>query len=151
MLTPFYTNRKAKFVKVCLQSTDFHFPDVNTQLDDIQGLAAIAAGQRRTQKASLTTSTNSQGLNDSGDGLGTGSSTSPVPIGRSVSTNSSSPSNIGNYGGTLPLQSGDIYMTRHSNLSAAHVVFHLVSDEKSSDQWLPPVSPPPSSWDSRTA
>ncbi|KAL5502575.1 hypothetical protein EMCRGX_G009373 [Ephydatia muelleri] len=129
--TSSYMTQSEEFVKVCLQSTDFHFPDVNTQLDDIQGLAAIAAGQRRTQKASLTTSTNSQGLNDSGDGLGTGSSTSPVPIGRSVSTNSSSPSNIGNYGGTLPLQSGDIYMTRHSNLSAAHVVFHLVSDEKS--------------------
>lgn len=27
------------------------------------------------------------------------------------------------------LQSGDVYITRHSNLSQVHVVFHIVSDD----------------------
>ena len=30
---------------------------------------------------------------------------------------------------SLKMQSGDFYMTRHSNLSEVHTVFHLVTDD----------------------
>ncbi|XP_045780598.1 protein C12orf4 homolog [Maniola jurtina] len=35
------------------------------------------------------------------------------------------------YRGAVRLQAGDVFVTRHSNLAEAHVVFHLVADDES--------------------
>jgi len=68
-----YSGLKKEFALLCEQSTDFHFPCLEDQLDVV-----------RKQMESAGEST---------------------------------------------LRTGDFYITKHSNLSDVHVVFHLVSDE----------------------
>lgn len=70
-----------EFAERCLQSTDFHFPNIEEQFNIIK---------LRANKLL---------------------SSSKLPI------------------ETPTLRSGDFYITRHSNLSQVHVVFHLVTDE----------------------
>ncbi|XP_063446108.1 protein C12orf4 homolog isoform X1 [Mytilus trossulus] len=82
---------KQDFSRVCEQSTDFHFPDLQQQLTSIEQQLPL----RDTSK-------------------GNKSSKESKDIG---------------------LQTGDFYITKHSNLSEVHVVFHLVTDNsiRSSD------------------
>lgn len=73
------------FQKVCRMSTDFHFANIDEQLDKIsftlqKHLKSDIAHRGRNLHSEL-------------------------------------------------LQMGDFYMTKHSNLSQVHVVFHIVSDE----------------------
>ncbi|XP_015791258.1 protein C12orf4 homolog [Tetranychus urticae] len=75
-----YTGIKKEFSEKCLQSTDFHFPDIEEQLSTIR----LKASKFDANKKSIELS---------------------------------------------PLKPGDFYITRHSNLSQVHVVFHLVIDE----------------------
>ncbi|XP_064478550.1 protein C12orf4 homolog [Ornithodoros turicata] len=106
-----YVGIKRQFAAICHQSTELHFPDVDQQLENIRNKAREAAEIRA---ASL---------------LGSESSSSQSSRRSSFSghdhTNSSSPT----------LQAGDFYVTHHSNLSEAHVVFHMVEDDtlRSSD------------------
>lgn len=72
-----------EFQETCRRSTEFHFANVDDQLDRIGQTA---------QKYFKT-------------------------------------ENCGRNSHSELLQTGDFYMTRHSNLSQAHVIFHMVSDE----------------------
>jgi len=72
-----YTGIKRDFAEICERSTDFHFPSLDDQLEEIR--------QNLTSKPGST------------------------PSGS--------------------LQPGTFYVTKHSNLSQVHVVFHLCSDE----------------------
>lgn len=73
------------FQEICRQSTDFHFPNIDDQLDK------ISVTIQKYLKS------------------------------RSGASSRSAHSEL--------LQMGDFYMTKHSNLSQAHVIFHMVSDE----------------------
>ena len=70
------------FAKICSKSTEFHFPDLEIQLEECR---------KSVQK-----------LNRVSNDKKTGS---------------------------VSLQTGDFYLTKHSNLSEVHVVFHLVCDD----------------------
>ena len=74
------------FAKICSKSTEFHFPDLETQLEE-----------KRQMVEQLKC--------DSCDKKPKSSS------------------------GSSSLQTGDFYMTKHSNLSQIHVAFHLVCDD----------------------
>lgn len=74
------------FQEICRKSTDFHFTNIDDQLDNI----------------SVTLQKHLKHHNDENDTRNTHSEL---------------------------LQMGDFYMTKHSNLSQAHVIFHMVSDE----------------------
>lgn len=87
-----YSGLKKKFYRVCEQSTDFHFPGLQQQLNTIeQQLPLVNLTVKKGDKF--------KERKDSG------------------------------------LQTGDFYITKHSNLSDIHVVFHLVTDDsiRSSD------------------
>lgn len=81
-----YTGLKKEFSRVCEQSTDFHFPDLQQQLTTIE------------QQLPVVRETSSK-RDNSKESKGSG------------------------------LQTGDFYITKHSNLSDVHLVFHLVTDD----------------------
>ncbi|XP_072172139.1 FERRY endosomal RAB5 effector complex subunit 3-like [Diadema setosum] len=101
-----YTGIKRDFATVCQQSTDFHFPDLETQLRVIhQG--ALKVNARRKEQRKLD-----------GD------------MSSSSSSDGSRPTSLHEDGElTTNLKTGDFYVTRHSNLAQCHVIFHLVSDD----------------------
>eukprot|EP00039_Didymoeca_costata_P033065 m.40559 g.40559 ORF g.40559 m.40559 type:complete len:523 (-) comp9678_c0_seq2:126-1694(-) len=73
------TGIKAKFTRVCEESTDFHFPSIEDQMETLKREADLDSSK---------------------------------------------------------LNNGDFYITRHSNLSECHVVFHLVGEtEAASDSF----------------
>lgn len=72
------------FQEICRKSTDFHFPNIDDQLDKI-------------------------------------STTLQKHLKEHTSDGRNAHSEL--------LQMGDFYMTKHSNLSQVHVVFHIVSEE----------------------
>jgi len=78
--------------------TEFHFPSMSQQVDSVRGELARAATQR------LELRRRKEGLEGEGD---TGHKEGELLTG---------------------LQTGDFYLTRHSNLCETHVVFHLVVD-----------------------
>ncbi len=77
-----------EFANICSISTEFHFPDLELQMEE---------SRRRAER---------------------------IKMNKTNSKNSS-----------ISLQTGDFYITKHSNLSEVHIVFHLVSDDslRSSD------------------
>ncbi|XP_054155101.1 protein C12orf4 homolog [Oppia nitens] len=77
-----YSGIKLEFDKICSKSTEFHFPDLETQMQESK--------QRAEQMIA-----NTPNKRNSSHGL----------------------------------QVGDFYVTKHSNLSEIHVVFHLVCDD----------------------
>ena len=77
-----YLKKYSDFAKICSKSTEFHFPDLETQLDDSRKFVEKANRASNEPKS-----------------------------------------------GSVSLQTGDFYVTKHSNLSEAHVVFHLVCDD----------------------
>lgn len=100
-----YTGIKREFAAVCQLSTEFHFQDIEQQLEVVREQARRAVDWRSANLSQADSS--SQGSS----GKSTGS-----PSDHHVS---SSPT----------LKTGDFYITRHSNLSDVHVVFHLVTDD----------------------
>lgn len=88
-----YSGLKKEFSRVCEQSTDFHFPDLQQQLTTIE---------------------------------------QQLPVVKDMSSKKDNSSKDSKDGG---LQTGDFYITKHSNLSEVHIVFHLVTDDsiRSSD------------------
>lgn len=102
-----YVGIKREFAAICHESTELHFPDLDEQLETIRTKAREASEVRAA--ASLSGS----------DGSSSHSSRRSSFSGQDTSGSGPSPT----------LQTGDFYVTRHSNLSEAHVVFHVVSDD----------------------
>lgn len=96
-----YSGIKRDFATVAKECTDFHFPCLEEQLDDVQQLVLYA----RVQRSSKQKDQNEIPRNGNEDKS------------KNVERN---PSNL------LP---GEFYISRHSNLSEVHAVFHLCVDD----------------------
>ncbi|XP_053380713.1 protein C12orf4 homolog [Mercenaria mercenaria] len=97
-----YTGLKKEFAKVCERSTDFHFPNLEKQFTKIEEELKHAGETRKKS----------------------------VEDGDKVSLKSSGSSSSGdNQEKSAKLFTGDFYITKHSNLSEVHTVFHLVTDD----------------------
>lgn len=99
-----YTGLKKEFAKVCERSTDFHFPNLEQQFTKIEEQLKLAADSRKK-------------ITEDGDKVSLKSS------------GSSSSADTGSQEKSAKLFTGDFYITKHSNLSEVHVVFHLVTDD----------------------
>ncbi|KAJ7329074.1 hypothetical protein JRQ81_015248 [Phrynocephalus forsythii] len=98
-----YSGIKRDFATVCQECTDFHFPEIQEQLEVVQQVVLYARAQHSSKSKRLTEAGNKN----------TGSDDKS----KNVDQN---PANI------LP---GEFYITRHSNLSEIHVTFHLCVDD----------------------
>ncbi|XP_012814319.1 protein C12orf4 homolog isoform X2 [Xenopus tropicalis] len=95
-----YSGIKRDFATVCQECTDFQFPQLQEQLEIVQQVLLYARAQRDQMSKPQHDSTNgNEGRADK------------------VKSNQSN---------LLP---GEFYVTRHSNLSEMHVVFHLCVDD----------------------
>ncbi|KAM4747429.1 ferry endosomal RAB5 effector complex subunit 3 isoform 2-T3 [Rhinophrynus dorsalis] len=98
-----YSGIKRDFATVCQECTDFHFPQLQEQLEVVQQVVLYARAQRNQKAKHQPESINgNEGRSDK------------------VKTTERNHSNL------LP---GEFYVTRHSNLSEIHVVFHLCVDD----------------------
>ncbi|OWF51817.1 protein C12orf4-like [Mizuhopecten yessoensis] len=100
-----YTGIKRDFAKVCEQSTDFHFPSLDQQFSNVDKEMA-KSNALRAQKTTT----------EDGDKI-------------SIKSSSSSSSGDNQLDKGNRIQVGDFYITKHSNLSEVHSVFHLVIDD----------------------
>ncbi|XP_029993135.1 ferry endosomal RAB5 effector complex subunit 3 [Sphaeramia orbicularis] len=96
-----YSGIKRDFATVAKECTDFHFPCLEGQLEEVQQLVLYARAQRSSKQKDQPEIPRNGGEDKS----------------KNVERN---PSNI------LP---GEFYISRHSNLSEVHVVFHLCVDD----------------------
>ncbi|XP_030587516.1 ferry endosomal RAB5 effector complex subunit 3 [Archocentrus centrarchus] len=96
-----YSGIKRDFATVAKECTDFHFPCLEEQLEEVQQVVLYARAQRSSKQKDQPETQRNGGDDKS----------------KNVERN---PSNI------LP---GEFYITRHSNLSEVHVVFHLCVDD----------------------
>ncbi|KAK3922873.1 Protein C12orf4-like protein [Frankliniella fusca] len=98
-----YSGTTKEFINVCQQSTEFHFPPIDDQLEKIREGVKETASWRQEHWGS-------ENLSLSGQQWRRASSAGA-------------------------LRTGDVYVTRHSNLNEVHVVFHMVIDDslRSSD------------------
>ncbi|XP_035209060.1 protein C12orf4 homolog isoform X1 [Stegodyphus dumicola] len=102
-----YSGIKREFAAVCQMSTEFHFEDIDKALEIIREEGKKVAEWRAANSSQ-------------------GDSSSQSSSGRS----GGSPSDYAqNRTSSVTLKTGDFYITRHSNLSEVHVVFHLVVDD----------------------
>ncbi|KAL3877610.1 hypothetical protein ACJMK2_035304 [Sinanodonta woodiana] len=98
-----YTGIKRGFAKVCEQSTDFHFPNLEQQFllikQEVVNVTEVRARKVKEEVADkISVQSGSSGSEEGQDK-------------------------------TMKLHTGDFYITRHSNLSEVHVVFHLIVDD----------------------
>lgn len=100
-----YTGIKRDFDRVCEQATDFHFSDLEQQFTQIEAQMGVANEWRWMRNLSEHDGTDSISVKSSG------------------SSNSDTQEKNGR------LQTGDVYITKHSNLCEVQVVFHLVADD----------------------
>ncbi|XP_062960249.1 protein C12orf4 homolog isoform X1 [Cynocephalus volans] len=98
-----YSGIKRDFATVCQECTDFHFPRIEEQLEVVQQVVLYARTQRRSKLKESYDTGNQNGESDD-------------------KTKNAERS----YLNILP---GEFYITRHSNLSEIHVVFHLCVDD----------------------
>ncbi|CAH2276205.1 Hypothetical predicted protein [Pelobates cultripes] len=98
-----YSGIKRDFATVCQECTDFHFPQLQEQLDVVQQVVLYARAQRNQKTKHQHDSSNGNEVR-----------------GDKFKTTERNHSNL------LP---GEFYVTRHSNLSEIHVVFHLCVDD----------------------
>ncbi|XP_044212282.1 protein C12orf4 homolog [Thunnus albacares] len=96
-----YSGIKRDFATVAKECTDFHFPCLEEQLEEVQQVVLYARAQRSSKQKDQPEIPRNGGDDKS----------------KNVERN---PSNI------LP---GEFYISRHSNLSEVHVVFHLCVDD----------------------
>ncbi|XP_070572416.1 LOW QUALITY PROTEIN: FERRY endosomal RAB5 effector complex subunit 3-like [Ptychodera flava] len=108
-----YTGIKREFAGVCQQSTDFHFPDLDTQLRVIQQ-HVLEANQNRPENTE----------DEYGNGNGNSRNGDKQELNKDAGNEKGVKKQI-----SQNLQAGDFYLTRHSNLAEVHVVFHLVVDD----------------------
>ncbi|KAL4659445.1 hypothetical protein GN956_G2658 [Arapaima gigas] len=97
-----YSGIKRDFATVSKECTDFHFPSLEEQLDVVQQVVLYARAQRSSKQRDQPEVPRNGGNEDKAKNL------------------ERYPSNI------LP---GEFYISRHSNLSDVHVVFHLCVDD----------------------
>lgn len=106
VLTPSIQAQANKnILKNANRSTEFHFDQMDVQLEKIEK-------QIRALNTSDTSNTPSNG-SGSGSGNSAGGSATGSPTKQ--------------HG--VKLKTGDFFITKHSNLSQSHVIFHLISDE----------------------
>ncbi|EDW67705.1 ferry endosomal RAB5 effector complex subunit 3 [Drosophila virilis] len=106
VLTPSIQAQANKsIIKNANRSTEFHFDQMDVQLEKIE-----------KQIRALNTSGTSNSLS-TGSGSGSGNS----------AEGSATSSPIKQH--VPKLKTGDFFITKHSNLSQSHVIFHLISDE----------------------
>ncbi|XP_043979786.1 protein C12orf4 homolog [Gambusia affinis] len=96
-----YSGIKRDFATVAKECTDFHFLSLEQQLDEVQQAVLYARAQRCSKQKQPAENQKNGGEDKS-------------------KTAERNPSNI------LP---GEFYISRHSNLSEVHVVFHLCVDD----------------------
>lgn len=96
-----YSGIKRDFATVAKECTDFHFPCLEEQLEEVQQVVLYARAQRSSKQKDQPDIQRNGGDDKS----------------KNIERN---PSNI------LP---GEFYISRHSNLSEVHVVFHLCVDD----------------------
>ncbi|CAL9697198.1 unnamed protein product [Knipowitschia caucasica] len=96
-----YSGIKRDFATVAKECTDFHFLFLEEQLEDVQQLVLYARAQRSSKQKDQT------------EILRNGNEDKSKNVDRN-------PSNL------LP---GEFYISRHSNLSEVHTVFHLCVDD----------------------
>lgn len=102
VLTPSIQAQANKnILKNANRSTEFHFDQMDVQLEKIEK-------QIRALNTSDTSNTPSNGSGSGSGGSATGSPTKQHGV---------------------KLKTGDFFITKHSNLSQSHVIFHLISDE----------------------
>ncbi|ALC47815.1 CG9986, partial [Drosophila busckii] len=107
VLTPSILAQANKnIIKNANKSTEFHFDQMDVQLEKIEK-------QIRALNTSNTSSTPSNASASSGSGSSAEGSATGSPIKQHVPK----------------LTTGDFFITKHSNLSQSHVIFHLISDE----------------------
>uniref|UniRef100_A0A0B7AMF5 Uncharacterized protein n=1 Tax=Arion vulgaris TaxID=1028688 RepID=A0A0B7AMF5_9EUPU len=104
----YYTGIKQKFAHICESSTDFHFPTLQRQYEVIEQQLPKAADIRSQKRLAS---------GDEGDQVSLHSSSS------------GSSTDEKEKGGEKKLHAGDFYVTKHSNLSEVHIVFHVVTDD----------------------
>lgn len=90
------------FIKVCESSTEFHFVNVGDQLETIKSAVKEGISWRRDHVSRENTH---------------------------QLLNLTSSEQQSRRSGTKYLQTGDVYLTHHSNLAEVHVVFHMVVDD----------------------
>jgi len=98
---------EAELAELCKRSTEFHFPVLETQLESVRNDLKKASGWRQEfwKKKAATEAQFSNG-----------DTTAEIPK-KDFSV----------------LQTGDFYLTRHSNLCETHTVFHMVVDNTLED------------------
>lgn len=109
VLTPSIQAQANKnIIKNANKSTEFHFEQIDVQLENIEKqILNLSTGDSNICSGSTSSSSSS-----SAEGNSEGSAT-PSPTKK-----------------TKPrLKTGDFFITKHSNLSQSHVIFHLISDE----------------------
>ncbi|XP_065722837.2 FERRY endosomal RAB5 effector complex subunit 3 [Drosophila suzukii] len=100
VLTPSIQAQANKnIIKNANKSTEFHFEQIDVQLEKIE---------KQIKNLSTGDSSGSSNSNSSAEGSATSSPTKK---------------------GVPRLKTGDFFITKHSNLSQTHVIFHLISDE----------------------
>lgn len=135
---------KKVFAEIAHQSTDFHFPDIDVQINAIRQLAQTIKkdstgtpqrnGGMTTDENGLDVPScllNTSSLSDfSNDGREPGYNLAAFRGGDSEGSGGSElgPAGFLEHSESVVLSPGDIYVTRHSNLSEVHVVFHLVTE-----------------------
>ncbi|XP_053945000.1 protein C12orf4 homolog [Anastrepha ludens] len=121
VLTPSIQAQANKsIIKNANMSTEFHFEQIGDQLEKIEKhICMLNINDSNTPSIHSSNST------------GNGSSNADIllpknPIGGSGSGSAGgSPTRMP----TAKLKTGDFFITKHSNLSQSHVIFHLISDE----------------------
>ncbi|XP_022657274.1 protein C12orf4 homolog isoform X2 [Varroa jacobsoni] len=112
-----YKGIKREFAEICKMRAELHFPDIETQLSEVR-----AEFRKATSRSSNAVQEGADSRTDPPDGHGSMPSKKSGPQSPFVEDDADE----------VSLSPGDVYITRHSNLGGAHIVFHLVagSDEE---------------------
>uniref|UniRef100_A0A1I8NN21 Macro domain-containing protein n=1 Tax=Stomoxys calcitrans TaxID=35570 RepID=A0A1I8NN21_STOCA len=125
VLTPSVQAQANKdIIKNANMSTEFHFNQIDDQLEKIeQQIRQLNINSSSTPSTkSLSTASTDVSLNSAD---GTDVATNGSDKNQSLqSSASNSPIKT-----SAKLKTGDFFITKHSNLSQSHVIFHLISDE----------------------
>ncbi|XP_078530091.1 ferry endosomal RAB5 effector complex subunit 3 [Lissotriton helveticus] len=98
-----YSGIKRDFATVCQECTDFHFPRLSDQLEVVQQVVLYARAQRMKKSKQQYESDDKNATHEDDA--------------KNMERNQSN------------IFPGEFYITRHSNLSEIHVVFHLCVDD----------------------
>lgn len=115
VLTPsIQAQANRSIIKNANMSTEFHFEQIDNQLEKVEKLICNLSVNESTSP-SMNSNSSGHGNND----------ISPPTVIVSSGSAGGSPTKMP----TTKLKTGDFFITKHSNLSQSHVIFHLISDE----------------------